>query len=64
MNKWADWNALKSFVKNDEITTEIERSMSQLDSCCQHFQVGYNKPSLQLTRHLSVHTDCYSASAV
>lgn len=40
MNKWADWNSLKSFVKNDEITMEIERNMGQLDACCQNFQVS------------------------
>jgi hypothetical protein len=40
MNKWAEWGSLKSFVKNDEITLEIERSMNQLDACCQNLQVS------------------------
>ncbi|CEL63308.1 Serine/threonine-protein kinase TNNI3K OS=Mus musculus GN=Tnni3k PE=2 SV=4 [Rhizoctonia solani AG-1 IB] len=40
MNKWAEWGSLKSFVKNDEITLEIERSMNQLDACCQNLQIA------------------------
>ncbi|ELU38405.1 protein tyrosine kinase domain-containing protein [Rhizoctonia solani AG-1 IA] len=40
MNKWAEWGSLKSFAKNDEITVEIERSMNQLDACCQNLQVS------------------------
>ncbi|KAG9075803.1 hypothetical protein FRC06_009880, partial [Ceratobasidium sp. 370] len=40
MNKWADWNAVKSFVKNDEIALEIDRNMNQLDQCCTNFQIA------------------------
>ncbi|KAF8675030.1 kinase-like protein [Rhizoctonia solani] len=40
MNKWAEWGSLKSFAKNDEITVEIERSMNQLDACCQNLQIA------------------------
>lgn len=40
MNKWADWNAVKSFVKNDEIAMEIDRNMGQLDQCCTNFQIA------------------------
>lgn len=44
MHKWADWNAVKSFVKNDEIAMEIDKNMKQLDMCCQNFQVGPRLP--------------------
>jgi len=40
MNKWVDWNSVKSFVKNDEIATEIDRNMGQLDQCCTNFQIA------------------------
>ncbi|KAG8728111.1 hypothetical protein FRC12_022003, partial [Ceratobasidium sp. 428] len=40
MNKWADWNAVRSFVKNDEIAVEIDRNMHQLDQCCTNFQIA------------------------
>ncbi|KAJ1301944.1 hypothetical protein OPQ81_000783 [Rhizoctonia solani] len=40
MNKWAEWGSLKSFVKNDEMTVEIDRSMDQLDACCQSLQIA------------------------
>ncbi|QRV82209.1 Tyrosine kinase catalytic domain protein [Ceratobasidium sp. AG-Ba] len=40
MNKWSDWSVVKSFVKNDEIATEIDRNMNQLDQCCTNFQIA------------------------
>ncbi|CAE6357888.1 unnamed protein product [Rhizoctonia solani] len=40
ISRWAEWGSLKSFVKNDEISLEIERNMNQLDSCCQNLQIA------------------------
>lgn len=52
MNKWADWGAVKCFVKNDEITVEIERNMGQLDSCCQNFQIATQLQLFNINSHM------------